>query len=99
MLSVARPANKPEETSPENGEEGPHGGVGVEETTRVGVATSAEASTSYQMQAGHDDRLDDLDSIARQAGLDDAAVSFSTSRFAFYISDGEVDAPTLWPPW
>lgn len=75
MLPVARSADRPELSYPMGGEENPYDGV--RDMSEAGLAGSAVASASHQIQIGHGDGSEDLDTIARQAGLDDAAVSFS----------------------
>lgn len=82
MLSVARPAGRPEVSSTE-GEETPYSDG---DTSDAGMAFGAGASASHQAQT--DNGPEDLDTIARQAGLDDAAVSFLASDEYFRFLTG-----------
>jgi len=70
MVSAAKPASRPWDTFPDGSEEGPYGNVGGDASVIV-----ADGETSYQAQTAHSDAPEDLEAIARQAGLDDSAVS------------------------
>ncbi|PWW78412.1 hypothetical protein C7212DRAFT_182613 [Tuber magnatum] len=67
MVSAAKPANRPRDTG--GNEENPYRSVGDDVSIIV-----ADGETSYQAQAGHGGAPEDLDAIARQAGLDDSAM-------------------------
>ena len=71
MVSAAKPASRPRDAFPDGSEEDPYRSIGGDNASVI----VADGETSYQAQAGHSDPPEDLDAIARQAGLDDSAVS------------------------
>lgn len=80
MVSAAKPASRPWDAFPDGSEEDPYRSVGGDASVIV-----ADGETSYQAQTGHSDAPEDLDAIARQAGLDDSAVSALLSLVLHHI--------------
>ncbi|RPB01848.1 hypothetical protein L873DRAFT_1675161 [Choiromyces venosus 120613-1] len=82
MITAAKPASRPPDAFPNGNEGDPYGTIGEDVSAIV-----ANEKTSHQTQTDRGDAMEDLDTIARQAGLDDSAMR------QLYGRRGRQDAP------